>query len=543
MTESAPSAGERPARDADSATDPPGASGPALEKGQDKGVGVTIARNSLWLVLDTVAGMLATLYSSVLVARRLGPDFMGNYNYILWFATVLRMVTEVAIPATVRKFASEFMGRGDYVTLKSMLRRALRLQAKLAIVGVSVGLVLVSFIFTHEQRAFATLAVLSVLPGLFLAIPTGALWATENLRHNVTASLAATSINLVGVTVSVFFGWGLLGLMASLLISRVADCVFRFVLFRRQYAKLPGKAIDGPLDPTLRRRMIPFAAQQIVLTAFYTLLFDRMEIFFLRGRAPTREIAFFSLPFTLVYYLLQFPQQMSGAAGASMMVKQGRSPAEAAHIAATATWFMMLIAAPVLFGVASISDPLLRIMYGAKYLPAIPVLTALSLFGLSLGVSQPSQYLLVAAERQIFYILWLVVAGAVDVVGNLLLIPHFGALGAAYGKGASQMVAALGFLTYMVVKFKVKLPIARMIKLLLAVTAMFFGVRAVIPFLPPLAGVAVGIPLGIAIFAVATRLLRCLDRADADRLRQIGRLLPSRTRGSYGALVAFLVPG
>jgi O-antigen/teichoic acid export membrane protein len=540
MSDSVPIAEVPAAAQPDATVEPP-RSEPTGEK--KPGVGVTIAKNSFWLMLDTVVGMLATLYSSILVARRLGPDFMGNYNYILWFATVLRMVTEVAIPATVRKFAAEFMGRGDYVTLKSMLQRAMRLQAKLAIAGVSLGLVFVTVSFAHEQRIFATLAVLSVLPGLFLSIPAGALWATENLRHNVMASLAATSVNLVGLTASVFFGWGLIGLMASLLTSRVVDCILRFTIFRRQYDLLPGQARKGPLEEGLRKRMIPFAAQQMLLSAFYTLLFDRMEVFFLRSMAPSREIAFFSVPFTLVFYLLQFPQQMSGAAGASMMVKQGRSPAEAARIAATATWFMMLVAAPVLFGVASVSDPLLRVMYGAKYLPAIPVLATLAMFALSLGVSQPAQYLLVAAEKQNFYLLWLAVSGVVDVVANLLLVPRFGALGAAYGKGASQLVAAAGFLTFMVVHFRVTLPVARMIKLMVAVTAMFLSVRALLRFTESaLPGLALGVPFGVLVFVLAMRLLRCLDVADADRLRQIGRLLPGPARRSYGAIVAFLVP-
>ena len=63
-------------------------------------------------------------------------------------------------------------------------------------------------------------------------------------------------------------------------------------------------------------------------------------------------------------------------------------------------------------------------MYGAKYLPAIPVLATLAFFALGLAASQSAQFLLVAAERQVFYIVWLLVSAAIDVLGCQLFIPH-----------------------------------------------------------------------------------------------------------------------
>jgi O-antigen/teichoic acid export membrane protein len=531
---------------------------PAPAKRTGSGVGLTIARNSLWLLVDNFGGMLATLYSSVAVARHLGPDITGEWNYILWFVSVLRMVTEVAMPATVRKFAAELMGRSDYVALKTLIRRAFWMVRRLAFGGVTLGLICVMLFFKHDSRLVAALAVVTIVPGLLLSVPTGALWATENLRHSTVASLCATVVNVSGVTLSILFHWGLLGLICSQLVSRIVDCTIRFNIFRREYRRLPGEPVDR-LDPALRARMIPFALQQAVTTFLYAALFDRTEVAFLKWKSTSREIAFFSLPFTLAQYVVQFPQQLSGAAGATMMVRQGRSTAEAARITAIATWFLMMVAAPALFGVAALADPLLRIAYGEKYLAAIPVLTILPIFALGQAISQPSQYLLVAAERQPFYIMWMLVAAGVGAIANLALVPHHGAVGAAIGKGASQVVAATGFLTYLVRRFHVKIPFARMVKLFGACLVMFAAVHTVViavstrvaavpmpafwlRVVPSLAAMLAGIPLGVAIFVVLMRLLRCLDEADRDRLRQLARLVPSRARNLYLGLVRFLVP-
>ena len=61
-------------------------------------------------------------YCSILVARGLGPDFMGQYNYILYFATVLKLVSDLALSVTVRKFAAEFIGQEDYGLVRTLVR-------------------------------------------------------------------------------------------------------------------------------------------------------------------------------------------------------------------------------------------------------------------------------------------------------------------------------------------------------------------------------------------------------------------------------------
>ena len=505
------------------------------------GAGASIVRNSMWLTIDTLVSMAGAFYCSILVARGLGPDFMGQYNYILYFATVLKMVSDLALSVTVRKFAAEFIGQEDFGSVRTLVRRAMRLQAALASVGVMVGLTMVGVTFAPEQRVVGALAVVSIVPTLLLSMPSGALWAAGSLRHNVLSSLTANAVNIIGTTVSVVMGWGLVGLTASLLLSRLIDFAVRYTLFRRLYARLPGVPRTGPLDPALRGRMIRFAAQQMVLALLYTLLFDRVEVFFLRGMAPSREIAFFSISFTLVSYLLQFPQNLADSASIRVWVEHGRSPSEAARTTAVATWFVMLFAAPALFGVAAVSDPLLSLLYGAKYLPAIPVLAVLAVVSLSLAVSQPSQLLLVGAGRNGFYILWLCVAGIVAVAGNFLLIPAYGAVGAAFAKGAGQATAAAGFVGYVWIRFQARPPLWRMARLLLACAAMAVGVRLVGRSLPSILALVVGVPLGAVLFVLFARWLRFLDGADGDRLRQLARLIPSRARGSYGALVDFLV--
>ena len=95
---------------------------------------------------------------------------------------------------------------------------------------------------------------------------------------------------------------------------------------------------------------------------------------------------------------------------------------------------------------------------------------------------------------------------------------------------------------FMVLKFRVTLPMWRIAKLIITCTAMYVGVRFVGSQVPPLLGIVLGVPLGVAIFVVLMRTLRCLDSVDRERLRTIASLLPARIRGLYRTIVDIIVP-
>jgi O-antigen/teichoic acid export membrane protein len=495
----------------------------------------------MWLMVDSLAAVVASFYCSITVARTLGPDLMGHYNYVLYFATVLKMVADVAIPSTVRKFAAELVGRGDYTAVRKLVSRALRLQVVLAAAALAVGFAITFTTFPVEQRLVASLAVLSILPSMLLSSPTGGLAATESLRHIVFSSMGGIATNLLGVTVSLLLGWGLVGLTASLLVSRVVDCTLRFAFYRRVYARLPGQALPGPLEPSLQARMIRFAGHQLLQVLLYAVLFDRMEVFFLGSLAPSREIAFFSISFTFVSYLLQIPMNLAGSAQVSVWCSRACARGGSAndghgHVVRGAAG----CAGPVRRGRSErpAAAPALRDQVPARHPGADRPFDTEPRPG---GVAAGS----VPARR----------GGAPEVLRRLVgpgrgrqrrrqLPPDPGLRCRRRGvrEGRGRGVRAIGFLAYLVVSFRVRLPFRRMARLLVACVAMFVCVRLVGSWLPSLLALLLGIPFGAAVFFALTRWLKFLDAADRARLRQLERLMPTRARGSYLAVVDYLVP-
>ena len=88
----------------------------------------TIARNTGWYGLENVISFVVTLFTSIAIARTLGPSKMGYIIYVMWIASVVSSLGGMGIPATTRKYMAEFLGMGDRGTARYIYFRTLMLQ-------------------------------------------------------------------------------------------------------------------------------------------------------------------------------------------------------------------------------------------------------------------------------------------------------------------------------------------------------------------------------------------------------------------------------
>src|ERR1700756_3320831 len=91
-----------------------------------------IARNTGWYGLENVVSALVTLFTSIAIARTLGPSKMGYIIFVAFISSVATSLGGLGIPATTQKYMAEFLGMGDRGTARHIYFRTLWLQALLA---------------------------------------------------------------------------------------------------------------------------------------------------------------------------------------------------------------------------------------------------------------------------------------------------------------------------------------------------------------------------------------------------------------------------
>lgn len=503
----------------------------------------TIARNSLWSLADSLVGMVSSFACSIAVARAMGPEQLGYYSIVMWMANSAGWVAAFGIPAATRTYAAEAIGKGDYALARAIVQITFRIQLYMALAAVAVGLVVVFLRVPPQHLTFAVLAVVSILPMLMFTIPSNAITATEDLAPNVRASLVSTVVIGGGTALSLVMGWGLAGLTAAMLASRVVDFVLRQIFYKRIYSRFPAPDKHQKLPPELKRRIIQFCKQATVMTALEIVVWDRLELIFLQRYSTIAQVSFFNQPFNWVsQWLLLLPKIVSSAAGASIAVQHGRDPAQTAGLAIGSTRVLALITLPAAFGLSALASPVIRVLLGARYLPCIGIFGVLALVMVGKALQMPARQLLVSTGRQHLQVWWGLVFCAINLVLDFALIPRHGAMGAAIAKGIILVGGGASIWWIVAVSFRVRLPLASLARMTLASIGMFLLVRALAAFVPPLVALIVGPPVGIAAILVLYRVLRCLDPADRPILASLGRKLPARPRAAWLAVVEFMFP-
>ena len=174
----------------------------------------TIAKNTGWYGLETVIGFIVTLFTSIAIARILGPSKMGYIIYVSWIASVVSSLGGIGIPATTRKYMAEFLGKGDRGTARYIYLRTLLFQAAMATLATG-GIVLwVIKDASPEYTIASVLVALSIWPSMVNFISAQANVAAEELSRNLPASVISILVFFVVIAATVVLKWGVIGVGA-----------------------------------------------------------------------------------------------------------------------------------------------------------------------------------------------------------------------------------------------------------------------------------------------------------------------------------------
>jgi O-antigen/teichoic acid export membrane protein len=230
---------------------------------------------------------------------------------------------------------------------------------------------------------------------------------------------------------------------------------------------------------------------------------------------------------------MALPASFAGAASASLMVERGRNPRALNRAAAATLRYMALMVFPLTAGLAALSGPVIRILFGQRYIPAIPVFALMMLLNIPKALVGPAQWVLRAVEKQGFMVRWMIVASCVTLSLDYVLVQLFGAMGAAWGNGLGQLVAVAGIGWYAVHAEQLPIPWSELCRMAGAATIMGGIAYSITLFLPPVAAVAIAVPAGILVYAALLRGLRSFAEEDGPRLRGLGAQLPAPLRVWY----------
>jgi len=389
------------------------------------------------------------------------------------------------------------------------------------------GVAIAWFLVEPPYRLAACLLVLSIAPALVSVVPSQANMAAERFSRNIPSAIAGILAYAIMVTLALTRNWSLAGLASAFLIRRLVETTIRIIPVIQWMRKLP----ECSAPKSLNRKLLNVSAQNLAITALTLIVWDRSEIMFLKAFCDVRQLAFYSVAFSVTGYLALLPNVIGAAVGANVMAEYARARSRTSVIAANSMRYLGLLVLPLNCGIAALSGPAIRVAYGPLYAAAIPVLAIAAVLAIPKAFYWLPYTIHLAADKQAVLIRWLIVTAVLNVGLDALLIPRYGAIGAAIANGVAQSLTV----ALLLAKAKQLCPMKLMnhtVAAIVASAALMTGAAvALASFLRPLPASIAGVTVGAIVYLTSLRLMRALSPADLAFLDQgIARLSPAVRR-------------
>ncbi len=499
----------------------------------------TIAKNTGWYGLENAINSILTVFTSIAIARTLGPEKMGYIVYVTWIASMVGDLGGLGIPATTRKYMAEFLGKGDRGTARHIYFRTFMFQASLATIAVTALLIWVLHDAGTGYKLASALIVISIWPAMSNSISAQANVASEQLFRNLPASVTSIVVFFVVILSTVIFHWGVIGVGAATLAMRSVDFLVRFFP-TASYIRSWETSYTDP--DGLSERMFRFAWQSVAVMAVELVVWNRSEFILLKHLCKDiREVAYYSVAFSMADRLLVTASIFGSAASATIFAQYGRDKSRVPSITASTFRYLSLTSVPLHFIAAALAAPALLLLFGNQYVGAEMVVTLAPILCMPKAFIGPVCSLLQSYERQSFVIWATVLAGILDIGVAWYLIPAHGAVGACIGSGVAEITAVGLMWAIAIYVYKVRLPWTLIFKVTFSSVIAATAAYSITKLFNPLWGVLLGGTASLIILFGLFYILRILEPQDKSRLSVLTGILPKRLSGPANKFLGLLV--
>ncbi len=400
-----------------------------------------LGTNTAWNAADLSVGTITAIVNSVVVARALGPNILGRYQFILWAASIVSVLTMYGLPVTANRYIARYLATGRSDLAGTVVARTLRYQAMFAAIALAAG-ALFALTRAPAERPVVALIFLSLAPALLMAVPTGVSSIDERFSRNVIPSMCAEIGGSIGIVTVALTGGGLVELAAVMLASRTLDALLRYSLaWPRLRELLSARAPELPAGDWREFRQMIW--QSVITQLLMFVVWDRSEILFLERLSTPEQLAFFSVSFGLIARLRMIPTAAVRAQTPRILKHHGVAPEAARGTTISAMRQQLVLAIPGhLLAIAFASDAV-GLLYGERYLAAIPVMMVLAALSLPGAVARPIEALLTAVDGRRSILRLTAITAVFTLVADYVLIGQFDAMGAGAANGLVSLTQAL----------------------------------------------------------------------------------------------------
>jgi len=380
-----------------------------------------VIKNVYWAVLGKVVNIVAGLLVGILVARYLGPENFGLMNYVISYVILFSVFATFGLDGIeIRE-----LSKHDAVKEK-ILGTAFTLRLIFALATILLILATLWW-FESDKYTFAMVMVYSF----------SLIFSTLNVIRNYFTSIILNeyvvkteiSRTLIGSGIKV-----LLLLSHCSLTWFIVASTFDFALvgggYLYSYRKKAGSIFSWRFDASVAKLLIR-ASFPLLLSGTAVVVYQKINAVMIRNMMDNASVGQFSVAAKITELGVFVPVVITQSV-APLLVKAHQKDAnyyreKCQQFMDIMVWSSMAMA----FAMSVLAAPAIRILYGDKYLAAIPVLQIMAWRAVFMALFGSSGQLILIENLQRYAVVRNVIGCIVSVFLNYFLIPVWGIIGSA----------------------------------------------------------------------------------------------------------------
>jgi len=392
----------------------------------------SVAKEGGWAGVFSLAGAAIRYGNNIILTRLLGAKLYGLYALANTVVTVATVPSALGLPTSLVHFLATSSERGEWGRLRWMVRASFRAVFLSSLLAAGLVLALAPWL---SRSVFEKDGLLLPLSGLALALPflalymvcAGGLQGLRFIRGKVFIErIAHPLVFTVLLVAGGFFFRSLEFILVCFFIAAAAVLTLGLFWLHRRMSGLP----QGPMPRPVWREMLGFSTPIMFMNLlnFFILWSDILVMGMFR---PAAEVGFYAIASRLATGVSMPTDSLGASLAPSFSSLTGRGDGEGLRrLFHTSTRWIFLLSSFAGMGLVLLGHPILG-LFGSEFQKGYAALCVLALGQVVTALFGANGTLITMTGHPRVNLVNSVILGLGNLGLNLLLVPRYGALGAA----------------------------------------------------------------------------------------------------------------
>ena len=403
---------------------------------------ITAVKSFFWNHCAKVSDHVLAYIFSILLVRKLPIDEFGLYVMIISITTVFINFSSLGIDTLINKYVAQYNDKNNNIeSIRYMVRKSLFVRI---IVSLILSMLLFAF-YQFNMIDYGSISEYLILIILFIFLQNILLFNASlcqgllDTKYVLIVNILSRSLNLFIGYIILFQGYGIHELLLLLLFSSFFSCLL-YLHNNKNY-------IFGSIKYEDVNPMVKFALSAWIISILTFILGKQADVIMINYYLNSKsQIAYYEAAFSLSQALSYV--FLIGLSGVSLAMFSKIAKNDLNKLEKTWTFIlkvMQVLLIPLIIFFITYSNILIPFIYGSSYYDSIILFQILIFFMLISWVIGGGMNLtmLYALNLEKKVLLSRVIAGLINIILNIILIPQLGALGAIVSTGFSTILVIM----------------------------------------------------------------------------------------------------